>query len=82
VGRVREVVLATCPAAVSELDGPAVFTVHLSFDASGKEVARSASTDSPAPRALQTCFLLAEAGALRVDPPGVPVSTRVELVMP
>ncbi|MEY2669030.1 MAG: hypothetical protein RJA59_1668 [Pseudomonadota bacterium] len=82
MARVREVVLATCPAAVSELAGPAVFTVHLSFDSSGKEVARSASTDSPVPGALQTCILLAEAGALRVDSSGEPVSARVRLEMP
>ena len=82
VASVREEVLATCRPALSELDGPASFTLHLSFDAAGKEVARGASSDSPVPAALQTCVLLAAAGTLRVDNAGTPMSVQVRLELP
>lgn len=82
VASVREEVLATCRPALSELDGTASLTLHLSFDAAGKEVARSASADPPVPPALQTCVLLAAAGTLRVGNAGSPMSVRVRLELP
>ena len=82
MARVREAVLATCKPQVAALDRPAVFTVQLSFDPSGREVGRGATPDGPMPEGLETCVLVAEAGAVHVDAPGAPMSAFVRLEIP
>ena len=81
VALLREVVRRDCR---SHLGGgsPIELTVDLSFDAAGREAGRSIIGSGPLPAALRTCVLLANAGSLRVDPPGAPMGARVQMELP
>jgi len=82
VARLGTLVRTACAGAVAELTTPVVLGVNLSFDVSGRENARSVAAKEPLSGALRTCILITDAGGLRVDAPGVPVSARVRMELP
>jgi hypothetical protein len=66
----------------AESGGQAGVDLEITFDASGKEIARGGAELKGSVPGVGSCVRDLEAGRLRIDPPGEPVTVLVKVALP